>query len=69
MIRAEHAANVAIGLVYRACGHHEQHPFGDGPGRQWHERIYWIPSAIVRDIMDVGIGRCVGFERQAADEL
>ena len=69
MIRAEHAANVAVELVYRPRGHHEQQPFGDGPCHQWHPRIYWVPSGVVRDILDVGIDQCVGFERQVANEL
>ncbi len=69
-IRAEHAANVSVELVYRGKGHRELPPGGHMTDeRLWHPRVYWIPPHVCDEIYDIDISRCVGYDPKATAEL
>ena len=69
IVRAEHAANCAVELVYRARGHQERKPFGQSIMRRWEPRCYWLPNQVLKDIRRLGFANCVGNDRNAANQL
>ncbi len=69
LVRAEHAANCVVQLVYRARRHQKIEPYGKKLHRKVFPRLYWLPDNVMSDIRQLGFLICIGGDVAAATQL